>query len=71
MKSGLSKLFAPKILSRLFYVLGKCPDSWNQALVELGSGNIDIPDIIKGKAEFVVREGIRTEAKFNRVFTTL
>ena len=33
LKSGLSKIFAPKILENISVSLGKSPKLWNQALV--------------------------------------
>jgi hypothetical protein len=53
-KSGVSQILPPKIIDRLFNVLGKSPAVWSTAIEQLGKGT-KFTDIISGKADFITK----------------
>jgi hypothetical protein len=68
--ANIAQIFNEKVLIKLFYSLGRNPSSWNKALVDLSNGNAKIEEIIKQNAKYIEKEGIKVQAKINRIFTS-
>lgn len=57
--ANVAQLFTERVLRGLFYSLGRNPSAWNKALTQLSSGNVKVEEIIKMKANYIAKEGIR------------